>query len=457
MKTRLLLLAVIACCAANASAQQIQNGGFENWTDQYLFTQLDEWNTSNGRIPGVANVTQVQPAPSGSFAAHLETIITSPDTLFGLIIHGDFLNDVPTQGVPFTTEIDAVEGWYRYDLQPNDSALIVVGAWSGGSLVLLDVRTIGGSQPAWAPFNFPLTDAVVPDSVIVAVTSSNPFASAYIQQGSWIDVDALRLTSPVVTVPDQLPNYDMENWTDMSVEEPDGWGTFNAPLFIAGLVPVTKSMNAHGGSYSARLESFDLGGDTLPGAIANNTISFTGAVQGEPFSELPLTLDGWFLFEPSGADTALIFAQFSYNGIPVGSAVHAFTGTVTNWTPFSAPVNMIIPPDTMLLVVFSGGNPGSVLHLDDLSFDGLFSEVRYVEQDQAFLFPNPASDQLTIHLPIGADRVRVIDAVGRVVVDQQVANAMGTVRLAVDALRTGRYVVEVVLAQRTQRLMFVKQ
>ena len=61
------------------------------------------------------------------------------------------------------------------------------------------------------------------------------------------------------------------------------------------------------------------------------------------------------------------------------------------------------------------------------------------------LYREDGTDYMTVVLP------------GRNEVDQQVANAMGSVRLAVDALRTGRYVVEVVLAQRTQRLMFVKQ
>jgi Secretion system C-terminal sorting domain len=463
MKTRVHLFSVLILGTLPTSAQQLTNGGFEAWTNQFAFSQLNEWSTSNWLLPNVANVTQLVDAPSGLYAAHLETHIMDEDTIFGFIILGDFVDDAPTQGVPFTTEVDRITGWYRYDLQPGDSALIAVGMWANEILFSFDAHTIGGSQPVWTAFDLPLNmgDPLVPDSVVVAVTSSSPFAPDNMQNSSWIDVDALALVSTSVPVGDALPNYDMEDWTDISSEEPDGWGTFNAPLIGAGLVPVTKSTNAHGESFSARLETLNLGADTLPGAIANSAITFTGAVQGQPFNEIPLTLDGWFRYEPSGTDTAVVYALFTQNGGPVGSVGYQITEEALTWTPFSAPVIMLIPPDTLTLVVFAGDNPGSALFLDDLSFDGLFSEVRYMEKDQAFLFPNPASEQVSIHVPgdmRGQGRLRLTDAQGRMIIEQSIADmGNGLLRLPVSELASGRYVVELVNVTRTERLIFVRQ
>lgn len=446
-----------------SNAQQLTNGGFEDWTQQVAFTQLADWSTSNWGIPGAANVAQVSDAPSGQLAARLRTLILGDDTLFGFILLGEFINDVPTAGVPFNTEVDRITGRYRYDIMPEDSALLAVGIWSGGILVSFDTFTIGGQQLDWNSFEFPLNagDPVIPDSVIVALASSNPFAPAFMQAGSHIDIDALELNSPAVPQGDQLPNYDMEDWFDVSTEEPDGWGTFNQPLVGAGITPVTKSNNAHGGNFSARLETFNLGMDTLPGVLGNSAISFTGGMTGQPFSEVPLTLDGWFRYEPSGTDTAVVYALFTQNGGPVGSAAYQITEETLNWTPFSAPVIMLIPPDTLTLVIFSGDHPGSVLYIDDLLLDGLLSDVQYVDRDQAFLFPNPASDQVTIHLPNdmrGAGHARVIDAQGRTVLEQPIAGmASNILYLPVNQLAAGRYVVELINYLRTERLMFVRQ
>ena len=91
----------------------------------------------------------------------------------------------------------------------------------------------------------------------------------------------------------------------------------------------------------------------------------------------------------------------------------------------------------------------------------LFSEVRYVERNQAFLFPNPANELVSIHVPgdmRGQGRLRVIDAHGRMMMEQSIADmGNGLMRVPVNELASGRYVVELVNATRMERLMFVRQ
>src|SRR5262245_16598037 len=128
LSTLLLLSTTLA-----APAQQIVNGGFEDWTDVFAYEQLSSWRTGNWQYPGLATTTKV-PGNSGSWAAHLQTHLIGTDTAFGYILLGDIQDDLPTGGVLFGTAVDTLRFQYRCDLQPNDSAVVLVGMWIGGIL-----------------------------------------------------------------------------------------------------------------------------------------------------------------------------------------------------------------------------------------------------------------------------------------------------------------------------------
>ncbi|HMC96904.1 MAG TPA: T9SS type A sorting domain-containing protein [Flavobacteriales bacterium] len=461
MTTRLLPIISVLAASTSVSAQQIANGGFENWSDVFAYSNLQDWRTGNGQIPGLATTTQ-EPGPSGVYAALLQTHIVGTDTAFGFIIQGDIMDDVPTGGIPWTTAVDAVEGWYRCSLMPGDSAIVVVGVWSNGLLASYDIHRFGGTQPVWMAFDLPVNGGVpiVPDSVVVAAASSDPLNPAGIADGSWFEVDAIQLTSTIVPVPDLLPNYDMELWNDINIEDPDDWGTFNQALIQLGLTPVTKSLLAHSGSFSARIETIDLGTDTLPGVLSNGALSFEGPIAGVPYTDMPTSLDGWFMYEPSGIDTAIIYAQFTSSGVPVGTAAYGFFGSVPTWTAFSAPVTILFPPDSMLMVIFSGDNPGSVLYLDDLAFTGISTRIEEHAMDDMVLFPNPATDELHVVLPpamSGEVRFRVFDATGRVVQERITAAGPGVNTWSISGLSHGQYWLETSGTGMVERLPFIKQ
>lgn len=439
-----------------ALAQQPVNGGFEDWSDVFAFETIDAWRTGNWQIPGVATTTKV-PGPSGLYAAHLETEIAGNDTVFGFIMHGNFVNDIPTEGVPYNSMVQYVEGWYRCDLQPGDSAVLVVVCWVGGSPAVGSTWLFGGSQPAWTQFQYTLGGPVpaLADSVALGVASSNPFGNGAMD-GSWIEVDAIELTTVLLPSSPQLPNNDMELWSDVVTEEPDDWFTFNPALAGVGLTPVTKSLLANSGNHSIRIETLDLGGDTLPGVLSNGPISFTGTVAGAPFTDMPVSLDGFFMYEPVGSDTAMIYAQFNAGGTPVGGAVYGFSGAVPAWTAFSAPVTLALQPDTLILVVFSGANPGSALYLDDLSFD-IPTVVNEHGGPRSVLFPNPVHDELHLACSMPDLRqVRILDALGRTVLEPM-SDVGRPMPMDVARLKAGHYLVELTGDRRVERLPFIKQ
>ena len=398
MRVPLIITFLLLLPGPAAQAQlQIVNGGFEDWSLRTAFEQLDEWSTGNYQVPGLATTAKV-PGHSGAFAARMETQTDGSNTTFGFILHGEFVNDIPTGGVPFTTAIDAVEGWYRYDVQPGDSAVVAVGIWSTGVFAVFDVHTIGGAQSVWTPFSFPVNQGVpiAPDSVVVAVVSSNPFVPGANVAGSWIEVDGIALTSTITPVPDVLPNNDLELWTLVQTEEADDWNSFNPFLSAYGAANVTKDNQPNGGAYAVRIETIGIGGDTLPGLLTNGTLNLQGAGGGVPYVDMPVALNGAFRYEPAGADTAICLAMFTNAGVPVGSAFTFFSGSTPNWVPFSIPILMGSAPDSMTITLFSGNAPGSRLWMDDLEFEFLPTTIDERGTNTPVIFPNPVGDALSI-------------------------------------------------------------
>ncbi|MFZ1688920.1 MAG: T9SS type A sorting domain-containing protein [Flavobacteriales bacterium] len=460
MIARPLAIALFSSSVIAGFGQQIANGNFEAWTNVVAYENIDDWNNGNYQAPGIVTTTKVA-GHSGQFAAHLETLDIGTDTTFGFILHGNFVNDVAVEGVPFNTDIDAFEGWYRYDLMPNDSALIYLLIWHGGVLVDTVVHLVGGTQLQWTAFNF-LVNGGVPvqsDSVIMAVTSSNPFSLTGMTPGSWIEVDGVQLTSNNVPTPDLLPNYDMEDWTDVGSEEPDNWYTFNPYLLQLGLVPITKSTMAHAGSFSVRMETLDLGGDTLPGVLFNSDIFTTGLFTGIPYTDTPNLMTAFYQYAPVGADTAGVGALFISNGAVLTQAYLTITATTSNWTFAGAPITLFNSPDTLILQVYSGNNPGSVLYLDDLMFSGLSMGIHAATASCITVFPQPANDVLNVSTGsaewIGAT-ARIMDQLGRAVLEEPMGTGL-TTSLSLNGLAAGQYVLEMHSGSHSERLVFVKE
>ena len=438
-----LFIALLFVLPSLIRGQEIPNGGFEQWTDEFLFERPDDWDHGNYQDAPVVTTTKATGAPEGQYAAHLETQYYNGDTAFGYVLLGR-IDEMPVAGVPHGTDVAAVECWLRYDLQPGDTALALAVCWSGGAIVSSGEWRFQGQQTSWTQQTFTLPLAAINvDSVVVGFASTDPFTSGIARQGSWVEVDEVRLTHPNVPNPDVLPNAGFEAWSDVSAEDPDGWASFNARVAGFGFTSVIKSPDANSGSFSAMLSTIGAFGDTLPAVLTNGLLNDQGPYAGIPYVATPMQFTGAYKYQPSGVDEAFIGVTFLSGGVPIGNALRQIPAAAATWTPFSVNVNILGgPPDSMLVAAFSGDNPGSTLWVDDLDLSGGDVGVPELGRSDALPWPNPALDRITVPGLAPGDQVRIRDASGRVVREQRVVLA-GPAVFELGGLTPGVYLVEV--------------
>lgn len=261
-----------------------------------------------------------------------------------------------------------------------------------------------------------------------------------------------------------IPAGDFEAWspgTGNQYEEPTGnwWTTLNALKLLGGPVTVSKTTDAHGGTYAAKLTSAQWNTILLPGLLVSGDFdanSSTFLITGQPFTDRPSTFRGWYKYFPANGDSAGIAALLTRwdaaNGRrdTLGIAAIVLYDTVASYTEYALPFlysALTVAPDslTLALVASQGGNnfigqPGSTLYADDLSFDYALASPDPVAAI-GHISPNPLSGgQLHISLPGGQARMQVCDLLGRV---RHVADLRGrTHSVALSGLEPGVYLVE---------------
>jgi hypothetical protein len=211
------------------------------------------------------------------------------------------------------------------------------------------------------------------------------------------------------TVPAQITNSGFENGTTVgSYEEPYPWGTSNAAC-SGPFYPVTKSTDhypAAVGNYSARLEN-----NTALG-LSYCAMGVVGTGQ-YPHVKFPITghpngLTGYYKFSPLNNDTMTIRLKV-FNGMSmVANAVLQSTAAAVNWTSFNITLSIYATADSASITcaaynpssIHSMPQGNSVLYIDNFNFDNLITSVAgQNDVNNAFsLYPNPASDMLTLNI-----------------------------------------------------------
>lgn len=457
MKTLILTIGMVVLISLNIKAQQLPNSDFENWTQQ-IINEPDGFLTSNS-MWSVGNVTKVAEPYHGSFAAKLETILSNNGTVPGMLLIGTPGNQTINGGIPYTGTPDSVSGYVKYDVQPNDTAFVIVAFKKNGNIISPPaVSTFTGLQSVYVRFSIPtyLQSSNPPDSMVAIITCSNMDPPQIV--GSTLTIDSISFLHSS----QPFPNGDFENWTEItSGEDPVSWGTYaNQFPFYHLPVLVTKTTDAHLGNFAVKLISdtgtvqppfgSGLHGDTIIGSLQLNLLNGFSSTK-YPFAYRPDSLIGYI--KGTVATVAdnfnLVWTQFSNNGNNIGQANYISVNSISDYTRFSTPVTYSsgLTPDSLMLTIFAGnpGNyiPGNVFYVDDLSFIynsvGINSPSGTLSLSKCKIYPNPAKNLIYFDL-YDTDKnaiLEIIDSKGSIVISKTIYETKNG--LDISSLENGLY------------------
>jgi hypothetical protein len=219
------------------------------------------------------------------------------------------------------------------------------------------------------------------------------------------------------------------------IENPDNWQTYNFLSLLSPPNPLSAfkaiGIDVHSGNYALKLTSIHVINNPVPTQINDTTGgAFTGKINlspitytyGFPYTGRPEKLEFWAKYAPVGADTAHSYVALTkWNGTNHDTIA---TGLINmNATPVYSlfQINLTYRstelPDTASIAFLSSSlnitaRVGSTLFIDDVAFTGWVGIDQYDNNSSKVqLFPNPAKDNVTIHIQINdADNVQLVDA-----------------------------------------------
>lgn len=252
-----------------------------------------------------------------------------------------------------------------------------------------------------------------------------------------------------------IPNLDLEQWTDFNTYmEPSGgyWTTANKIVDLSSFYPetTTRSTDAHGGMYSARLQTH------LVNIIVANTLvtgtlatgEFNAAAlppnnlkRGKPYTARPDEFAGWYKFTSVQGDSCAMYAWLhKWNSTTNERDTIGFAGlfpdqSVNSWTEFVLPIDYKSSdnPDSISIVFASSaagelfqGQDGNTLWVDDLEMRTATGIPAVLMPEVAVkVYPNPASQKVFLELdkPFKGAVVEVYNQLGA---QMSIQNATGT-------------------------------
>lgn len=438
-----IYLGIFALMSTSAVAQygQIANGGFENWTNTPIYDSTVDWTCSNTiDYYGNATVLQSTDAQDGVRSLELVSHPLGSDTTFGYAYHG---NEDVTIGIPYTDAFDEVQVYFKSNMPIGDSAYVMLQRFLLGvpqGIMFLPIAN--GNEGSWT-----LASVAIPagaqDSLWIGLVLGDPFNDNLPTPGSWVRFDNIQLLN-ASTPSANLPDHSFENWNTFSFDLADDWYT-TTELFIGdGLENALQTTDANSGAYALEMTTLldpDTG-DTARSFASFGPIDFFAVEPfiGASYLAVPVDFTGSYKYAPAGSDVAFIDMHFYAAGIEIGSHTEILS-TQATYTSFTSALTISGTPDSLVFFVFSGNNPGSVLHVDDLAFSGGTVEVNEISNEDYLIYPNPASDILNIELKNSAiNSYEILNIDGSVVTSGDLTNSSSSID--VSQLASGTYFIK---------------
>ncbi|MEM6515458.1 MAG: T9SS type A sorting domain-containing protein [Bacteroidota bacterium] len=261
---------------------------------------------------------------------------------------------------------------------------------------------------------------------------------------------------------------------------PLGWSTGDDIFSTPDATSVVQTTDAFSGSSAVRIENAFFGsGPSAVGIFTAETGFFDSVPVEFTFTEIPNSIDGHYKHTagsdatfPAGTCTFLgtldeettfpsefsVYAEFlKFNPDTgenelVAEAYETF-GAVSDYTSFSAPVNVIqsdVIPDRLLLIFANTvwikapnpvTNPGSISFVDDVSFNYESLSVESFESEKDVqILPNPASNLISVKNLVPNESINIYNISGQVVLKINVMK--DSIDIDLSKLSPGLYILE---------------
>lgn len=230
----------------------------------------------------------------------------------------------------------------------------------------------------------------------------------------------------------QIPNASFENWTTVTKEgvtyhDVTGWYTPNiANVFNNEPEMATQTADAYEGASALKLSN-------LPNkySMSASAFSMIEGAKDEFIDKFPVTgkvtsLKGFYKYDFTGEhDSCGIYLLLFRNGINIGYGEFIGSSKVSEYSPFSVPVQYFqdsIPDSASINIYTSRGDfhEGSVLHVDAFSFTTVNTSLREQTKPRVSvsIFPNPVFGTAGIEFELmqpGTTSVEVYNVLGALV------------------------------------------
>jgi hypothetical protein len=213
----------------------------------------------------------------------------------------------------------------------------------------------------------------------------------------------------------QIPNAGFEDWDSLTlinnvrIYDPAEWSTSNTELFsFNNTQTVETTTDAHSGNYAVKLISA-VDDEQQQGTYLSSGLNVGEGPTDPSTSKFPLQgringFEGYYKFNPNGADTFMVYLALYRNGQYLGQAFMRNGTPVATYTKFSWPVNFpstIDAPDSAKFIITPSifdESEGSELYLDDLKITYGFATGVVEEHPKVniSIAPNPTVGKITL-------------------------------------------------------------
>ena len=434
---------------------QIENGGFENWHNEIIYETPDIWHTSNDlEYLGTSILSKSSDANVGNYSARFDVDIVNSDTLSSYILHGGISGgNGPDSGIPYTDNFEALTVDYKGSLEVGDTFQLIMIRYLNGNAVDYQIKPIFyGTQSSWTTSVIYVGNQVQ-DSLFIGVILGDVNGNYAPHPNSWALLDNIKLLSGGVQQ-SNLPNHSFENWSDITLENPNSWFTINHLITATANDNVTKTTDANSGQYAVQLETILIDDDTIKAFLSVGEIDiYNSSFSKIPYNATPTSISGSYKYTSSNGDNGDLNVIFYQGGNPIGYHNEIFTNQAT-YTNFSSALSIVGVPDSMLIFISSGKNPGSILLIDDLAFSGGDVSLEELLTIDYEMYPNPVSDIVSIRLPKENEYdISITNMNGKELV--LIENQIGISSIDINHLESGIYLVTVFndSSRKTKRLV----